>query len=221
MDIKCIFFDLDGTLYPASTGLWLAIKQRIDCYLQTQMHFSPEQAQTIRQNYLEKYGTTLRGLQMEHKVDVHAYLDFVHDLPIEQYLHPDPELVQLIRTLKIPKWIFTNSDRKHALRILSFLGLENEFEGIIDIHALNYICKPQPEAYHTAIKIANQSQPGNCLFIDDSPVNIKCAKTLGFLTVFVSDNGNHAPADHTVNHLDELPRLYPDLWSLRARSITP
>lgn len=220
MDIKCVFFDLDGTLYPASTGLWLAIKQRIDRYLVTQMHFSPEQAQTVRQYFLEKYGTTLRGLQIENKVDEQDFLDFVHDLPIEQYLRPDPGLVQLIQTLKVPKWIFTNSDRKHAVRILSFLGLENEFEGIIDIHALNFICKPQPEAYHTAMNIAQQYQAGNCLFIDDSPVNIASAKTLGFLTVFVTDNGNHAPADHTIQHLEELPRLYPDLWPLRARSIT-
>lgn len=212
MNIKCVFFDLDGTLYPARTGLWMAIKQRIDDYLQTRMHFTVEQAQTTRRLYFEKYGTTLRGLQLEHNIDPQDYLDFVHDLPIEEYLHPDPAISQLIQQLKTSKWIFTNSDSKHALRTLSFLKLENEFDGIIDIYALDFICKPQKESYLAALKIAQQTSADECLFIDDSPENILGAKELGFVTVLVSENGRHTMTENTVHSLEEIRHLFPELW---------
>jgi pyrimidine 5'-nucleotidase len=213
MTIKCVFFDLDGTLYPASTGLWLAIKQRIDAYLQERMQLSPEKARTIRQQYLEKYGTTLRGLQLEHHIDTRDYLDYVHDLPIENYLHPNPEVNRMIRQIMVPKWVFTNSDLKHSQRILTFLGLSDEFDGIIDIYALDFVCKPQVEAYYTAMKIAQQTDVGDCLFIDDSKDNITHAKRLGFLTVLVSENGNFADADFTINDLRDIQHFYPQLWT--------
>ena len=67
MHIDLSFFDLDGTLYPESSGLWLAIKQRIDDYLLEKMGFESQEAQQIRQKFLMKYGTTLRGLQLEYR----------------------------------------------------------------------------------------------------------------------------------------------------------
>ena len=55
-----------------------------------------EEIPQLRQAYYENYGTTLRGLQQHYQVDAEDYLAYVHDLPLEDYLEPDPELRELL-----------------------------------------------------------------------------------------------------------------------------
>jgi len=87
-----IFFDLDDTLYPASTGLWYAIKERMNIYMRDRMGFDPAEIPQLREKYYLQYGTTLRGLQANHEIDVDEYLAFVHDLPLKDYIQPNPAL---------------------------------------------------------------------------------------------------------------------------------
>jgi putative hydrolase of the HAD superfamily len=142
MRFETLFFDLDGTLYPEDNGLWDAIKARIDRYLLEVMGFTPQEARRLRKVFMQQYGTTLRGLQTEFHIDAEHYLAYVHDLPLDQYLAPNPALRGLLLGLSARRWIFTNSDAGHAGRVLDALGLAGCFEGIIDIRALEFICKP-------------------------------------------------------------------------------
>jgi putative hydrolase of the HAD superfamily len=63
MRFTTIFFDLDDTLYPSETGLWHAIKERMNSYMRERMHFPEDQIATVREKYFLQYGTTMRGLQ--------------------------------------------------------------------------------------------------------------------------------------------------------------
>lgn len=217
MPVETIFFDLDGTLYPERNGLWKAIKERIDLFLLERMDFPAAETPIIRQRFLETYGTTLRGLQEEYQIDSQDYLDFVHDLPLQNYLTPNPDVNRLMDRLQIPCWILTNSDIKHARRVLSILGLEGVFAGIIDIHELQFVCKPDPQAYHKALEIAGARQAGTSLFIDDSPANVLAADRLGFQTLLVSEN---PPANFTgasIPVIQHLSCVYPDLVTQDGR----
>ena len=110
MRYTSLFFDLDDTLYPSASGLWEAIRGRMNTYMQKFMNLPLSEIAAIRQAYLEKYGTTLRGLQTQYQVDVDDYLAFVHDLPLDKFIKPDPELHSLLLSLPQRRWIFTNSD---------------------------------------------------------------------------------------------------------------
>lgn len=92
MDFTTLFFDLDDTLYPPSTGLWKAIRERIELFMLQEMSLPDYEIPRLRQFFLETYGTTLRGLQATYSVNADDFLTFVHDLPLEQYLKPDPDL---------------------------------------------------------------------------------------------------------------------------------
>jgi len=159
MTVNTILFDLDGTLYSNDCGLWQAIGTRISAYMRERMGFSSEEEKEIRSNYLRTYGTTLNGLQIHYDVDPDDYLSYVHDVPMEQYLSPDPNLHDLLEKLPQSKWIFTNADYNHADRVMTTLGVQNLFSGVIDIRALDYICKPRIEAYQKAMKLANTRIP--------------------------------------------------------------
>ena len=89
MKFTTIFFDLDDTLYPSSTGLWHAIKERMTIYMRDRMSFDPVEIPRLREKYYLQYGTTLRGLQANHDIDVGDYLAFVllhYAMLIRRYL---------------------------------------------------------------------------------------------------------------------------------------
>src|SRR4030043_1845269 len=69
MHFKSLYFDLDDTLYPANSGLWVAIRERMNAYMQRIIDLPIDDIISIRQKYLETYGTTLRGLQAHFDVD--------------------------------------------------------------------------------------------------------------------------------------------------------
>jgi len=191
MPITTLFFDLDGTLYPNNNGLWNAIAERMNIYMSEKLHFLPEDIPAIREKYFHQYGTTLKGLQINHKVDSLEFLAFVHDVSLEEFIAPDPILKSLLANLPHTKWIFTNSDQRHASRVLATLGVANNFEGIVDVTRLNYLNKPDPKAFESALKIAGNPIPESCIFFEDIPKNLKPAKTIGFRTVLV---GSHSPS---------------------------
>lgn len=194
--ISCLLIDLDDTLYPHDSGAWEQVRIRIDRFLIEEMHFPPEEVTALRSRLFRQYGTTLRGLQIEYAVDMDHYLDFVHDVPLEDLLSPDPELDQVLRALPQRKFIFTNASAHHAHRVINLLGLQGHFERIIDIYVIHPHCKPEVEAFHTALALINED-PARCLLIDDTPANLVTARSLGMATVSLGlhrhDGSPHIP----------------------------
>jgi len=185
MKINTLLIDLDDTLYPATCGLWEAIRRRIDLYVETRFSLSPAEATDLRRSLFMKYGTTLRGLQTVYHVDAEEYLAFVHDLPLAQFIQADPAVREALLACPQRKVIFTNADVPHARRVLNVLGLEDLFEQIIDIHSVDPYCKPMPEAFSIALDLLHEL-PQSCTVVDDSLPNLATAHTLGLRTVWVS-----------------------------------
>lgn len=207
-----LFFDLDDTLYPKTNGLWEAIRGRMSDYLLDPLGFPPEEIQSIRRHYFETYGTTLRGLQINHSVDADEYLAYVHDLPLDNYISPDLELQELLNSLPQQKWILTNSDANHATRVLNILGLEDCFSGIIDVRALDFLCKPEKEAYQRALNVAGITDPASCVLFEDSLRNLLPAHEFGLTTVLVGTEEKQAGVDYAIKNLLDLPQVIPQLW---------
>ena len=219
MYFKSLYFDLDDTLYPASSGLWDAIRDRMNTYMQKFIDLPIADIASIRQGYLEKYGTTLRGLQAHYDVDVDEYLAYVHDLPLEKYILPDPNLHALLLSLPQRRWIFTNSDHNHASRVLTILGLAGCFDGIIDIRAVDFACKPDKIAYQKALDIAGDEDPAQCAIFDDSVRNLAPAREIGFYTILVGKNGSEPVVDRVIPNIHELKDCMPELWDNNRQEV--
>lgn len=209
-----LFFDLDDTLYQSDNGLWEAIRQRMSRYMVERLKLTPSEVEVLREHYYHQYGTTLRGLQLHYQVDANEYLAFVHDIRLEEYLHPDPHLREMIESLPQAKWVFTNADADHARRVLAILRLEGCFTGIIDIRALQFVCKPERQAFERALILAGNPLPEHCVLFDDALHNLSVAKEMGFVTVWVNSMARKNAAVHYfVASLAELPRAMPELWN--------
>jgi len=212
MAFTTLFFDLDETLYPKGSGLWEAIRERMAGYMMQRLDLPVEEVEILRRKYFEQYGTTLRGLQKHHQVDTDEYLAYVHDIPLGNYLQPASGLRELLTSLPQRKWIFTNADAAHARRVLETLELSGCFDGIADIRALDFACKPELEAYHKVLARAGEQDPSRCVLLDDSPRNLVPAMALGFTTVLVGADAPHPAASAVVPSLLTLPEGMPELW---------
>ncbi|CAI9098250.1 OLC1v1034865C3 [Oldenlandia corymbosa var. corymbosa] len=138
----CLLFDLDDTLYPLSAGLAEAVRQNIEDYMVQRLGIEKSIINDLGNLLYKNYGTTMAGLRaIGYDFDYDEYHSFVHGrLPYEN-LKPDPVLRSLLLSLPFRKVIFTNADKIHATKVLSRLGLEGCFEGIICFETLNPVHK--------------------------------------------------------------------------------
>ncbi|MGE5250738.1 MAG: pyrimidine 5'-nucleotidase [Bacteroidota bacterium] len=207
MRFSTLFFDLDDTLYPASTGLWPVLKSRMSEYMRVRMGIPPEQIPDLRERYFREYGTTLRGLQANHAIDVEDYLAYVHDVPLGQYLTPDPIQRQAIAALGTRNVIFTNADASHARRVLAALRLDDLFATIVDVHAVDPYCKPMRESFSIAMRAAGASDPGGCVMIDDLPHTTRAARQFGMYSLLYGDGPAQPDADACFHDWGQLASL--------------
>ncbi len=210
MKINTLYIDLDDTVYPASAGVWQAIRQRIDSFICERFELPLEEAVFLRDDLFHKYGTTMRGLQVVYHLDEEDYLSYVHDVPLKDFIRPNPALGALLAEMPYRKAILTNADTAHARRVLSLLEIENCFEQIIDIRAIAPFCKPMPDAFNIALKLMDE-RATNCAVVEDSTKNLITAKKLGFYTVRVGGDPACVECDACIDSIMGLREVFAEM----------
>ncbi|WP_310467223.1 pyrimidine 5'-nucleotidase [Sphingomonas sp.] len=190
--IRDWIFDLDNCLYPASTGLFALIDQRMGAYIQRLLDCDPTEARRVQKAHFHAHGTTLAGLMAEHKIDPHHFLDDVHAIPLDR-VAPDQRLARGLGRLPGRKFVFTNGDAPYARRVLEAIGVGDQFDDLHDIHASELKPKPDPHGYALLCERFG-IEPNSAVLVEDMAQNLKPAKALGMTTVWVdngSERGNH------------------------------
>ena len=185
-------FDLDNCLYPASTGLFGLIDERMTAYIGRLLGCDAAEAKRVQKAHFHAHGTTLAGLMKDHEIDPHHFLADVHDIPLDR-VQADERLGRLLPRLPGRRFVFTNGDAPYARRVLEAIGVDRHFHDLHDIHASELRPKPDPHGY--ALLCAQFGiNPKHALLADDMAQNLAPAKQLGFTTVWVdngSERGNH------------------------------
>lgn len=199
--------DLDNTLYPATTGLFAEVDRRIDAYMEVRLGIPPAALPELRRRYRAEYGVTLGGLLAHHDVDAQDYLAYVHDVPLGEYLAPDPVLADTLQSLPGRKVIFTNGSEAHARAVLGLLGVEAAVEAVFDIAFMGYVPKPRPQGYRRLLEALGTPAAACCL-VDDLVENLDTGRALGMATVLVGPRPS-PPHLHliTARDLGSLPGL--------------
>jgi len=202
--VKTLLIDLDDTTYPTSVGVWPLITERVFQYMYAVVGIPKDEIPEKRDRLFLEHGTTMRGLNIEYGIDVEDYLQYVHEVDLSKVIQPDQQLRQVLGSLPQDKWIFTNASRQHADNVLGLLGIADLFMGVIEVLDTEPWCKPHPEAFEIALKLAGGPEPAETLFVDDLEVNLDAARALGLQTLRVS--GQMIESNHPViNSLVELP----------------
>src|SRR6476661_6156458 len=189
-------FDLDNCLYPASTGLFSLVDERMGAYIQRLLDCDATEAKRVQKAHFHEHGTTLAGLMKEHAVDPDDFLVDVHAIPLDRVQY-DARLAKALARLPGRRFVFTNGDAPYARRVLEAIGVAEHFDDLHDIHASSYRPKPDPHGYALMCE-RFCIDPKHALLADDMVQNLVPAKTLGMTTVWV-DNGSER-GDHGYDH---------------------
>ena len=181
-------FDLDNTLYPATSRLFDQIDVRIGQFIAELFDIGGREARKIQKSYFREHGTTLRGLMDEHGIAPEKFLEYVHDIDFST-LEPSAGLDAALTALPGRKLIFTNADVPYSRKILARLGVAHHFEHVYDIVAANYVPKPFPAAYDILLE-RHDVTPARTIFFEDIARNLVPAAALGMTTVWVRGANN-------------------------------
>jgi len=193
-------FDLDNTLYPESVDLFAQIRPRMTLWLMRRFGIDRAEADHLREDYWDRYGTTLAGLVAEHRIDPVEFLAEAHDIDLSA-LAPDPGLTRAIAALPGRRVVFTNGDSTYAARVLARRGLDGAFDAIYCAEHANFVSKPAAEAFSRIFALEGLTPRRSAMFEDD-PRNLAVPHGLGLRTVLVGTGTRAAPhIDHRTGDL--------------------
>jgi putative hydrolase of the HAD superfamily len=202
-------FDLDNTLYPAHLDLWSQIDHRMKDYIARFLGLPHEEAFRLQKDYYRRFGTSMRGLMINHDLDPEDFLAYVHDIdhsPIE----PDARLGAALEKLPGRKLILTNGSVAHAEAVTARLGLDHHFDGVFDIFAADFVPKPNPETYARFLA-RHGIDPARAAMFEDLARNLAVPHDLGMTTVLVMPDAGREVAreaweleGHAAPHIDHV-----------------
>ncbi len=172
-------------------------------YIHTKIGMGYNQANKLRENYWQQYGSTLRGLIRNYSIDPTNFLEETHDLPnINALIYPMKNLKKTLSGLKGRKLIYTNGPKSYALSVLRACRLLKYFDAVHSIEDSFFNGKPSRSSMkHFLVK----NKIKRAVFIDDEVKNLKTASYYGIKTVWLN-KGCKKPYYITkkIRHLDDL-----------------
>ena len=202
--IETWVFDLDNTLYPATCRLFDQVDRNMGAFICEFLKLDPVEARALQKRYLKEFGTTLRGLMVNHDCPPERFLEAAHAIDYSA-VQGDARLDRALEALPGRKLIFTNGSVPHAERVLDRLGVGRHFAGVFDIVAAGYLPKPERAAYEGLVR-AHAIEPRRAALFEDLPRNLVPAAALGMTTVLIKTDSEWAEeaaeGDH-IHHVTE------------------
>jgi putative hydrolase of the HAD superfamily len=211
-------FDLDDTLHDASHASMRELHVSMGQYIEEHLGLTSEEAGALRRQYWQWYGATLLGLVRHHGVKPAHFLHHTHLLPgLEARVRGHTADIAALKRLPGVKYILTNAPTVYARRVLSVLGIERLFDGLISIEDMHMFgdLRPKPDARMLRRLAARlRVSPGRCVLVEDTLVHQKAARRVGMRTVWMQ---RWLPA--TVSHAKLRRRRKPAYVDQRVRHL--
>ncbi len=189
--VRAVIFDLDNTLYPATSAMDELTARQMNEYVGRLLGVEPSMAHGIRREKMHTYGTTLEWLMAEHgPIDCDDYFSFVHPEGEENLVDFDPGLGPFLDSIQLPKYIFTNAPMPHADRVLARLRVADRFERVFDVTFNGLKGKPSASAVDRVLSSIGLPA-SDTIFADDLPRYVKGFIDRGGMGVLVDHFGKH------------------------------
>jgi len=178
--IKCILFDLDGTLLDTAPDMAFALNQ------QRNKHGLPELPYSLIRPHVGYGSKAILNVGFEISDDHPTYSTLLTEFLMlyEEYLLNSTELfpqmdkvLSYIEALKLPWGIVTNKPFRFTHQLLKFLRLDKRAACVICGDTLP-TRKPDPATLLHACQQL-QMNPSHCLYIGDAAIDVLASKSAG------------------------------------------
>ena len=112
-----------------------------------------------------------------------------------RHIKKDNYLKCLLNNLQGKKYVFTNAGKSHAVMVLKRLGIIDIFTYILGRFEMRDL-KPNMTAYHKFIQLSGMNTNNTTVFFEDTLINLRESKKLGWKTVFIGKNAGRTSVDY-------------------------
>jgi len=183
------FFDLDNTLHDAGSGVFTLMNAAMTDYIREHLGLPAAQADALRVQYWQRYGSTLLGLMRHHRVAAAHFLHETHRFPdLEQRVRGHAHDLHRLRRLPGRKILLTNAPAHYARRVLSALGISDCFDAVIPIEQMTVFgqLRPKPDRrLFRTLSVGLKVTPRRCVLVEDTLEHQKAARAEGWRTVWM------------------------------------
>lgn len=186
--IKNLVFDLDGTLYPLSSGLGEGCQCRVYDFFSQKLKVDIDEAKKISERLLQKYHYESQGVEKELGISEEEFMEYICRTDVGS-LQKNQNLEELLLNFPQRKFIFTDSTISHSLDVLEKIKVRADiFEQIYDAKQGGYVYKLETKAFKRFCDIC-KIRPEESIIFEDSCKSLCFAKEVGFTTVLIAEDG--------------------------------
>jgi len=182
-------FDLDNTLHDAGAWVFAQMNDEMTRYVEATLGIGRAEADTLRQAYWRRYGSTLLGLIRHHRVKSEHFLHETHRFPgLEARVTGHRHDFAAIGRLAGRRIVLTNAPRAYALRVLGALGVLALFDEVLAIEDMRQFgqLRPKPDRRMLRGLVARlRVRPGDCVLVEDALENLRAAREVGMRGVWM------------------------------------
>lgn len=197
LNLKAIFFDMDGVLFnsmPLHADAWLKTFSDYGLILpehEPYMNEGSTAVYTIDKMYRKYQNRAVQPEIIEKiKQDKHKYMA---SLPKPDIIEKMPEFVDFASANNIDRWVVTGSAQHNLIdRINTEYNGNFEREKMVTAHDVK-IGKPNPEPYLMALDKSGY-KTNEAIVIENAPLGVESAKAAGLFTIAI----NTGPLDPQV-----------------------
>src|SRR5688572_14947423 len=205
--MKACIFDLDGVIVDTAKYHYLAWKRlaaELGIALTEEVN---EQLKGVSRMesldiILKLKGLTLPTVEKEELADKKNrwFVEFINAMSPDEIFDGVGELMQQIRTNKVKIGLASSS--KNAKAVLKLLGIESEFDVVIDGTMIEHT-KPHPEIFQKAAASLGLA-PTDCVVIEDAEAGIESAIRAGMKCVGIGSPQQLSKANLVVSKISDL-----------------
>ncbi len=192
-------FDLDNTLHDAGRWVFARMNGEMTRYVQQTLGVDTAEADRLRREYWQRYGSTLLGLMRHHGVRAAHFLHETHRFEgLEQNVLGHRHDLAAIARLRGRRVVLTNAPRAYALRVLGALRATTLFDEVIAIEDMTMFHQLRPKPDRRMLRHVAQRlgvAPHQCVLVEDAPENLRAAREIGMPGVWMqrfARRGAHA-----------------------------
>lgn len=221
LDLKAIFFDMDGVLFnsmPLHARAWTEVFAQFDIHLTQQEPYENEgsTATQVAERVFNKYKNETISPEFAEEIKQMKHHQMRHYEQAQTMPHM-PELLRTIDQSGIECWVVTGSGQASLLE-----RLEMEFAPALSVKRMVTALdvkngKPNPEPYLKALAKSGYA-PHQVMVIENAPLGILSAKAAGLYTLAINTGPLDrqmlvdAGADWVLDDSRELALMWPHIF---------
>lgn len=196
---KVWLFDLDNTLHDAGAWVFARMNGEMTRYVVETLGIETAEADRLRREYWQRYGSTLLGLVRHHGVKAAHFLHETHRFEgLEEQVTGHRHDLAAIARLRGRKVVLTNAPRAYALRVLGALRATTLFDELLSIEDMTMFGRLRPKPDRRMLRAVARRlgvAPHECVLVEDAVENLRAAREVGMPGVWMqrfARRGAHA-----------------------------